>query len=65
MIVAHQTQKSQQLRPGKLALAETASVALGRRLENLQADAIKPQEYDFVHRTPALITIYRFRRLRA
>src|SRR5271170_2336170 len=61
IIAAQQMQKGQQLRPDKLTLAETASVALERRFENLQADLSKGQEHDFVHRAIALIANYRFR----
>jgi|HubBroStandDraft_6_1064221.scaffolds.fasta_scaffold01511_4 hypothetical protein len=53
-------QKGWQLRLGKLVLAETASVALERRLENLRAGVSNGQERDFVHRAIALLANNRF-----
>src|SRR5580692_1186789 len=54
VFVAHQAENGQQLRLGKLTLAETASVAWEHRPGDLQSDAGKRQESDFGHRTSCL-----------
>jgi hypothetical protein len=62
VLLAHQAENRQQLRLIELVLAESASVTREHRLRNLQGNASKGQESDFVHRASCLGSKQHFQR---